>query len=78
MIFRDQGRKRSRTVVRRGFLTQISENQASKMYRLIRDRSTANDPLCYGTLPSGDHIFISMVYSILAGFVSARMPMSGL
>ena len=35
----DKQRKRSRTGVRRGFLTMRSENQTSRMYRLIRNRS---------------------------------------
>ena len=39
MDFRVQGKIRSRTEVRRGFLTKQSEGQASKMCRLIIYRS---------------------------------------
>ena len=37
-------RKRSRTGVRRGFLTMRSENQTSRMYRLIRNSSLSTVP----------------------------------
>ena len=39
MVLRDQGRKCSRTVVRRGFLTKKPENRTGRAYGLIRGRS---------------------------------------